>query len=308
MIRKLLLPLVFISLLSPSFGEAFLSNALGQNLGTIPALTGAGYEGESDGAETVIYHDGDVIRRRTVTDRGYITEYGDTRETVSLGEEGERTEWRLETPDGEEVHTYFYEDGRLSSVSVSVNGELLRRLVYLDTPKGSLSAITGSSDAYISPSFYLYEADGKSVRFSYHENGIVTRENLSDKAASYEAEEDGSWRETSTLSDGSIMERLYSPDGKLAEERVGESVTKYEYDDGGDLVLAVTVNGEEEIREHYSEGSLVLTEILSGGVMEKERHVLESGDIEEIRYRDGKAEYSILFDGDGVRVKEIHRL
>ena len=150
MIRKLLFPLCFILLCSPCHSEAFLSNALGQNLGAIPALTGSGYEGESEDGRTVIYHDGSVIKTRQDTEDGYVISYGDTTESVRLGDDGERLEWRLETPERAEVHTYFYEDGRLSSVSVSINGELRRRIVYLDTPSGSLSAITGSSDSYIS--------------------------------------------------------------------------------------------------------------------------------------------------------------
>ena len=48
--------------------------------------------------------------------------------------------------------------------------------------------------------------------------------------------------------------------------------------------------------------------MLADGILTKERKFLESGDIEEIRYKEGRAEYSILFEGDGVRVKEIHRL
>ena len=308
MIRKLLFPLCFILLCSPCHSEAFLSNALGQNLGAIPALTGSGYEGESEDGRTVIYHDGSVIKTRQDTEDGYVISYGDTTESVRLGDDGERLEWRLETPERAEVHTYFYEDGRLSSVSVSINGELRRRIVYLDTPSGSLSAITGSSDSYISPSFYLYELDGESIRFNYHDNGVITREDVSDPSTDYEVEDDGSWKEIVTLPDGQVREWLFSPDGRLSEERTGDTTTRYEYDENGDLVLSVELYGDDEIRTSYENGRIALVETVRAGVMERERRFLDNGDIEETRYNNGQPEYRILFDGDGVRVKEIHRL
>lgn len=308
--RRLFLPLIcFMTLSVPCMAEAFLSNALGQNLGVIPALTGTGYEGERTDDSLVIYLDGNPIRTRTETDDGYTVKYGDTVETVTLDENGVRTSWSISEPGRDESHTYFYDDsGRLSSVSISVDGVLLRRVEYLDTPSGTLSGITGTSDSYISPSFYLYEMDGKAVKFTYHSNGRVIREDLSDQASSYELSDDGSWRESRTLPDGTVIERVYSHDGRLVEEASGSSVTSYEYDESGDLILSVVIDGEEEVRTHYEDGKTVMIEFLAGGEILRTRSFPDSGYIEEIRYRDGNPEYSILFEGDGVRVREIHRL
>ena len=304
--RSLLFLFLLISV--PCFAEVFQSNALGQNLGTIEALTGSGYEGESDNGTTVIYLDGAVVRKRSERADGYTLEYGDTVESVRFTEDGKRAEWRIENPDSEEVHTYFYDGDRLSSVSVSENGELVRRIVYLDTPSGMLAAITGSNDSYISPSFYLYELDGNSVRFTYHSNGVVTREDLSKPGMTYDVEDDGSWRESETRSDGTVAERLYSADGRLVEETEGDSSTSYKYDENGTVIESRMVNGSEEVISLYEDGRLVSSETLTDGVTDRVRNYLDSGEIEEIRYRDGIPEYSILFEGDGVRVREIHRL
>ena len=305
---KRILPFLIILASLPCSASAFVSNALGQNLGELDALTHSGYEGESVGDCTTIYLDGEVIRKRCETDDGYTISYGDTVETVTLNDNGERREWRLETPGREEVHTYFYENGHLSSVSISVNGNLERRVVYLETPSGSIAGITGTRDAYVSPSFYLFESDGETIKFSYHSDGLVLRENLSDPSTEYEIEEDGSWKESEPLPDGSIRERIFSGSGQLIEERIGDSVTVYEYNDEGDLIKSSSENGDESTVSYYEDGRIVSSEYISGGVTTRERNYLDNGEIEEIRYRNGKPEYSILFEGDGVRVKEIHRL
>ena len=307
--NRRLLSIILLSFLSlPLFPAAFLSNALGQDLGMIEMLTGSGYEGEENGSERVIYHDGEVMQRRIENEDGYTIEYGDRTERVKLGENGERSEWTVEQGDRTETHTYFYTDDRLSSVSVSVDGELQRRLVYLETPSGTVAAITGTNDSYISPSFYLYENDGDAVKFTYYENGLVIREDLSDPSLSYTIEDDGSWKESKILPDGTVMEKIFDTSGRLVQESAGEAVTIYEYGEDGELQLSVVQDGGNETRTHYTDGSVSSIEMLADGILTKERKFLESGDIEEIRYKEGRAEYSILFEGDGVRVKEIHRL
>ncbi len=309
MMRRLLLPAFLACIIAPCSGGAFLSNALGHDLGAIEALTGAGYEGERNGGTTTIYLDGEPVMTRTEDENGYRIAEGDTVEEVSYGSDGLRTERRLITPGREEVHTYFYsDDGSLSSVSVSVNGSLERRTVYLETPSGSLAGLSGSSSAYIMPSFYQYDLDGDTIRFSYHEDGRVIRENLSLGGISYEVLDDGSWSETETLQDGSVMVRIYSPDGRLASQSDGSVMTRYEYDENGDIVSETVSEGALETIRRYADGSLASIEEKRDGSTERIRTYLDSGDIEEIRYRDGKPEYSVLFGADGMRVKEIHRL
>lgn len=308
--RRVLLFLLFSFPLAFLSAEAFLSNALGQDLGELETLTGTGYEGERDGGDVTIYLDGEVIRKRIATDDGYIIEYGDTIERVSLNDSGERREWSLSTPEREETHLYYYdEDGSLASVSVTVNGELERRVVYLETPGGRLAGITGSGEAYIFPSFYLYENEGDVIRFTYHPGGPVIREDLSaENPPLYEIEDDGSWKETSLMADGRERVRVYNSSGLLVEESADGSVTEYIYDDEGVLLQKNTVDGSIEINEIYADGHLSSRVEIEDGITQKERHYLATGEIEEIRYRDGKAEYRILFDGDGVRVREIERL
>ncbi len=306
--RLLFFLLCFLSLF-PLSAEAFLSNALGQDLGPIEALTGTGFEGEREEGRVTIYHDGSVIRERIESADGYTLEYGDTLERVLYNEDGERREWSISTPDREEVHQYFYEDGTLSSVSVSVDGNLEKRIIYLETPQGSLSVLAGSADAYISPSFYLYESDGNLIKFSYHPGGPVIRENLSDaNPPSYEIEADGSWKETVLHDDGSESVKIYDASGLLVEEQEDGIIIRYEYDDEALLLKRTETAGTASVEEFYENGHLASRIEMTDGVAEIERHYLDTGEIEEIRYSDGVPEYRILFDGDGLRVKEIERL
>ena len=119
MMRRLLLPAFLACIIAPCSAEAFLSNALGHDLGAIEALTGAGYEGERNGGTTTIYLDGEPVMTRTEDENGYRIAEGDTVEEVSCGSDGLITERRLITPGREEVHTYFYNDIRLTCGSRS---------------------------------------------------------------------------------------------------------------------------------------------------------------------------------------------
>ena len=139
---KAIIPMFLISI--PVFGGAYASNALCQNLGEIPALTGSGYEYLAEDEVTTLFHDGEAIMEKTEFENGYTITRPESRETVLVGENGERLSWSMERNGERETHHYFYDDsGRLSSLSVSVNGEIKRRIDYLETPQGTLAATEG---------------------------------------------------------------------------------------------------------------------------------------------------------------------
>lgn len=299
--RKALLLLILSSHLAAA---PFLSNVLGQDLGSIDSLTGSGYEGERNGNTTTIYLDGSVIMTREDSENGYTIERGDVTESVVYGEDGKRVSWFSESPARSEVHQYFYnEDGTLSSLSVSVDGNLERRIEYLDTPSGSLAGTEGSLESYITPSFYVYTLDGNTIRYTYHDNGMVSRTDSSVPPAEYEEDEDGNWIERR---DGSI--KVYSPEGLLLREEDGERTIQYEYDEDGVISSITESEGDERIVTAYSDGREEKRDEYIGDELVRTRRELDNGDIEEIRYRDGLAEYLIVFEGDGERVKRVERL
>lgn len=293
---------LFLLAASSLSAAAFQSNALGQDLGPLESVSGAGYEGFAEDGKTTIYLDGDVIREREENDNGYTITEEERKEAVVLDEDGRRLSWSVETPERTETHQYFYEDGRLSSVSVSIDGEMVRRIEYLETPGGTLAGTEGSLESYIAPSFYVYSLDGDTIRYTYHDNGMVTKEDSSLPPAEYETEESGNWIERR---DG--VTRTYSPDGLLISEESGSTLTEYLYEDG--IVSEVTVTeGDKRLVTSYSDGKVSRTDEYNDGVIQKTRTFLDNGDIEEIRYRNGEEEYLIVFEGDGERVKKVERL
>lgn len=299
---KAIIPMLLISI--PVFGGAYASNALCQNLGEIPALTGSGYEYLAEDEVTTLFHDGEAIMEKTEFENGYTITRPESRETVIAGENGERLSWTMERNGERETHHYFYDDsGRLSSLSVSVNGEIKRRIDYLETPQGTLAAIEGDLESYVSPSFYVYTLDGESIRFDYHENGMVTRSSSLEAPKEYEISDDGLWIET----DENGRKRTYDGDGRLIRDEEGSIIREYSYD--GEVLQTMTVTeGENTFRTSYENGKAVGRDEYSAGTLIKSRRFGNGEEIEETRYKDGKPEYLIVFDGDGRKVKRVERL
>ena len=193
--------------------------------------------------------------------------------------------------------------GRLSSLSVSVNGEIKRRIDYLETPQGTLAATEGDLESYVSPSFYVYTLDGESIRFDYHANGMVTRSSSLEAPKEYEISDDGLWIET----EESGRKRTYDGDGRLIRDEEGSIIREYSYD--GEVLQTMTVTeGENTFRTSYENGKAVGRDEYSAGTLIKSRRFGNGDEIEEIRYKDGKPEYLIVFDGDGRKVKRVERL
>ena len=292
---------VFLALLLliPSFLSAavFDSNQIGQVIMLKDELEGQGWEGESDGDHTTIYLDGEVMREKTADETGYtLHEPGRTERVVTDGD-GQRLSCTVSENGSETVYTYFYEDDVLSSVSVSVDGVLERRIVYLNTPSGNLAGFAGDSSGFILPSYYVYEADGSAIRASEDSGGW-------EPPADYVLMEDGSWREESEV-DGRSVVRIYSPDGRLLSTEGSGVREEYSYDEDGVLLSSVERRGRSSTVRKYEDGRLVSESRFSGPVIENERHFLPDGRIEEIRYSGGTRRNRILFDSDGLRVLEV---
>lgn len=292
-----------ILLSMPLHAEAFLSNALGQDLGPLDALTGSGYEGERDGARTVIYSDGEVIRERVDDGNGgYVITDGDTVETVTA-EDGQRMLRRVENPDGIHEYRYSYRDGRLSSVTYSVDGELVSITEYVETPSGHLAGLSGTEEGYFTPDYYLYIKDGEAIKAEYHQQGRPAE----GVPAGYVLSDDGTWHGTS-LVDGREVARVYSSDGLLLSESDGDILMEYAYDDGGNVVSSRRHEGDTVHETEFLDGERHAERLYENGMLLSERTAMSDGRIEEIRYRDGNAYARILFDRDGLRVLEVENL
>ena len=296
MIRLILLLLLLPSMLGAAYFE---SNQIGQVLQGKDGLDGIGWEGESGNGRTVIYHDGAVMRERIDTASGYTIMEPDREEEILLDGDGRRLSRTVRESGIETVYTYFYEGDTLSSLSVSEDGEMVSRIVYLNTPSGKLAGISGDVTGFMLPSFYVYESDGTAIRATEASTSEWT------PPLDYTLLEDGLWREEADV-DGRSVVRIYSSDGRLLSTEGNGVREEYRYDDDGLLVSSVERRGSSSVVTEYDEMGKKAAELrYSGPVLENERHYLPSGEIEEIRYHDGERRSRILFDRDGLRVKEV---
>jgi hypothetical protein len=100
----------------------------------------------------------------------------------------------------------------------------------------------------------------------------------------------------------------YSPEGRLiAEENENESII-YSYADDGSLSQKERINNSNKTISYYLNGKEIKSLIIKNDIIESERVILNSGEVEEIRYLEGAPSYKILYDKDGKRVKEIVKL
>ena len=152
--RKLALLCLLLPL--PLSAAVFSSNSIGQEISPKEMLDGSGYELERDGGVSTLYLDGNPVMVRTESDEGYTVESEGYEESVVISD-GRRERSTIREGGRETSYTYFYDGDRLSSVSISVDGELAKRIVYLDTASGTPAAFSGDISGYILPSCYIYD-------------------------------------------------------------------------------------------------------------------------------------------------------
>ena len=132
---------------------------------------------------------------------------------------------------------------------------------------------------------------------------MVTRSSSLEAPKEYEISDDGLWIET----DENGRKRTYDGDGRLIRDEEGSIIREYSYD--GEVLQTMTVTeGENTFRTSYENGKAVGRDEYSAGTLIKSRRFGNGDEIEEIRYKDGKPEYLIVFDGDGRKVKRVERL
>ena len=294
--RKLLL--LMLALPAPLFSAVFTSNSIGQQIALKDSLEGSGYELAVEDGRSVLYSDGNVVMEREESPDGYSLISDGYEERVTI-EDGQRTRCTISENGHETVYTYFYEDERLSSVSVSVDGQLARRIIYLDTASGTPAALAGDVKGYLLPSSYIDSIDGNVIR--------AEGSSVWTPPVSYVLQEDGSWKEESEI-DGRPVTRIYSPEGLLLSTEGNGILEEFRYDDDGSLISSIERRGRESTVTRYADGNISSISYYSGTDLSHVRTYLDSGEIEETRYEDGRPRAIIVFDSDGKRVKEVRNL
>ena len=282
----------------PLFSAVFTSNSIAQALEEKDALEGTGYELETGDRGYTLYLDGAPIEERSADDGGYTIVSEDREERVDT-ENGRRTRRIVKEGDSETIYTYFYDGDRLSSVSISTDGSLEKRIIYLDTASGTPAALAGDIEGYITPSYYIYTLDGTVIK-AEGESGWTP-------PASYILQSDGTWRE-STVVDGRPVERVYSPTGLLLSTEGSGVMEEFRYSSDGELLSSVERRGGNTDVTRYENGNVKSISHYSGTELASVRTYLDSGDVEEIRYENGSPRARILFDSDGLRIKEVENL
>ena len=294
--RKLV-PLILLLPL-PLFSAVFSSNSIGQEIEPKAGLEGIGYELESDGGHSILYLDGEAVMERTESGDGYSLISDGYEESVTE-EDGRRTRCVIKEGGMESVYTYFYEGDRLSSVSISVDGELEKRIIYLDTAGGTPAAFSGDITGYLLPSYYVYSLDGDVIRSSGSSGWTPP--------VSYVLQADGTWKEEAEV-DGRAVTKIYSPSGLLISAEGNGVLEEYRYDDDGTLLSSIERRGRDSAVTRYDNGAVSSISYYSGTALVRVRSYLDNGDIEEIRYEGSKPRARIIFDSDGLRIKEVHNL
>lgn len=296
---KLKLLLILLLSLHPLFSSTYFeSNELMQRKGEIEALSGYSWELETKSGEDILYKDGIVHSSKRYHSDGYEMLRDGYRERVILNSSGLIERKLVEWEDRSEEYNYFYDDGVLSSYNLSVNGEMARMVEYLTAESGALVAFESNGMHYLSTDFFVFTSDGATVRV---EDGN-TEESV-DLDCDIEALSDGGY-----IKRTAGYEARYSSLGRLMWENSDGVENSYHYNEDGTLSLRSTTDGSETVDEYFENGRAYRIVTKKDNDILSDKTYLESGEIEEIRYLEGKPSYKIIYDRDGKRVKEVVKL
>lgn len=292
MLKSLILLAVLISALPAS--DIYRSNELMHKIARIEALTGDGWELDSEDTLSILYKDGIEHSRKEYFQDGYSYSSKDQSERIFLDEDGNLIRKVIKNGSIDEEYNYLYIDGVLAQYSFYDKDGSLSVVVYETTERGKLVALESNGEHYFGDDFYVYTLDGVSEKVSYVSeelSGVITQ-----------TEDGGYTREY----DGIVY--MFSPEGRLTRKEEATKIAIYSYDEGGSLTSESILEDGVETIKYYQDGSLTNTVVKEHGVIVSDTRPLPDGDFEEIRYLDGKKSYRIIYDRDGKRVKEIIKL
>lgn len=234
---------------------------------------------------SILFHNGEEIRKKTTLDDGYVLEEKEYKERVFINEEALIERKIIEKNGKVEEYNFFYDASLLSQVNYYDGNEVLK-IEYITLRDGRLLGyLVKDEGVYISDEYYVrVDSDSVDVVETIDKSSLLI-------SGGYSEEKNG-------------IVYTYNSYGRLVKEESQEKNVYYTYDENGALVEKRSVDTKITV-DTYSSGSLLYTTTYTlDNNIEKKRTKLESGDIEEIRYINNKAQYRFIYYSDGIRIKE----
>lgn len=295
--RKLIF-FISISIFSMSLlnSAIYRSNTLGQIFENVDEIKEDGWYLSKNGSSEALYHDGKLEEERTRSDKEDRTVRSDGSErVVTYSDDGIVKEIIERAGDEESKYTLCFDNGRLKGYDYSENGELIKHVDYISFDNRLIS-LKGDERAIFASDFYSYSMNGEDV---------ILRESK-DSREILERNESGFFVETVNIN-GEDITREFDDSMHIVSEISSSKEVYYSYLDGA-LSEKRTISGDSEMIESYENGALASTIYFENGIKNRERKVLQSGNIEDIRYISGKQRYRFLYAPDGIKLIEAEAL
>lgn len=291
----------------------YSSNAMMQRLDAITAIPETGYFIVEDGDESILYLDGEEVRRVVQRADEVVTSDDNGVNVVRLQDGRPIGET---TSDGIDISYEYAENGTLYRAVYSKDNQILRVVQYLVTPSGFLAGhfdLSGDAAVFYSGSRFSYRtADGVQTA-SGVDVSAFDDEDATLPIADAVRLDDG----TSLLveeSDDGVVESLYDQSLHLIHRKVtrdGEPVsqTSWSYDENGHVVSMEVV--EDDVRtvyEYNEDGEVRCQSEYVDGQLREVRMNRDDDTVLATRYRDGAQYARIVYDRDGSRVLSLEML
>ncbi len=309
-----MLILILLLLNANLFALSYSSNAIGQLVKPISALSGNGYEVEVEGKTTSLYLDGELLEQRFEEDGIKRIVRGEEEEIIKT--EADKRIYRS-LKKGDELSEVYYEwDGDfLKRKRTVLNGELQSIITYImdgETLLGyqevafdhtKLTLINNKKLGYTTE-------DSSSGEVINHFDNLIFKSEFSPKEeinVPLVEEVDDTLIITDKKGDGSVK-TTYDKGGLILEkaQSVADEVVKlsnYTYDDERQIKEEVATEGDKKIFSSYKDGKLEkVTTYLKDELFSIRYHDAE---IYEIRYRNGKPFARLTYDEDGKSLLEL---
>ncbi len=293
--KKAFVLLSLLSIVLPLSAAWYSSNELGQKKGELEAFSSVGWVLYEDDERSVLYSDGNEIKRKEYTFSGWTEKSGDETETVFLSPDGRIERRVIENGEDRKEYNYFYSLSILSGYNYSLNGTLIENVEYTTTEKGDLLYYRVLDEGvYLSDNYFVYDG-GDRIEIGAFEINESEGEREPTESGGYIEKKDDTEYEYDSL-------------GRLIREEKEDTRITYTYLDDGTL---------SEKREEDKDGVYVTEYTLDGDILsyyntsgEKvtQRRTLSDGTIEETRYINNKPTYVFIYDRDGRRIKEAYSL
>ncbi len=274
----------------------YRSNALGQIFESVDEIKEDGWYLSKNGSSEALYHDGKLEEERTRSDKeDRVTRSDGSERIIAYDDDGIVKEIIERAGDAEFKYTLSFDNGKLKGYDYSENGELKKHVDYISFDNRLIS-LKGDEKAIFASDFYSYSMNGEDV---------ILRESK-DSREILEKNEAGFFVETVNIN-GEDITREFDDSMNIVSEISSSKEVYYSYRDGS-LSEKRTISGDSEMLESYENGALASTIYFEKGIKSRERKVLQSGNIEDIRYIGGKQRYRFLYAPDGIKLIEAEAL